>query len=204
VIPEVVHDKDEFEWSRGVKEDHFKHIPSDEDNPGPVTHAYCIVRRRDGTAAVTVLTAKQIERDHRAKSKSPNSPAWTGSYEEMCKKTLVHVGLKYEPKSVELARALASEDAIERGAEIALPDVIDVPSIPGIADESAQPPSALDSLAVDDEPAQAEPPTVPATPAEPEREPGEDDDFDPTTEKDNPFLRMQHALERENAKKEAK
>lgn len=136
VIPDVVHEKDLFEFWRDVAQDHFKHQPYEGlDDPGKITHAYCIIRRTDGTAKVEVLPVAKIEREHRAHSKARNAGPWVSHYEAMCKKTAVAVALKWESKSPELARAIAAEERIEAGLELppedaAIVDAVTMPSEP--------------------------------------------------------------------------
>lgn len=145
VIPEVVHSKDTFEYWRDVEKDHFKHKPYEgDDDAGPLTHAYCIVRRKDGTASVTVLPKAKIEKEHRAHSKRKDDGPWVDNYEAMCKKTMVLVALKYEPKSTELAKAVAREEYMEQGIEIP-PEQEQVLEATVIPAEPQQ--SALDKLA---------------------------------------------------------
>jgi len=124
VIPDVVHAKDHFEWYREPEKDHFVHKPYEgDDDAGPITHAYCIVRRKDGTASVTVLPKSKIEKEHRAHSRAKNDGPWVTHYDAMCKKTMIIVGLKYEPKSTDLAKAVAREELLEQGIEIPPEDV---------------------------------------------------------------------------------
>jgi recombination protein RecT len=148
VIPDVVHAKDYFEYHREVERDVFKHKPYEgDDDPGPLTHAYCLVRRKDGTASVTVLPKSKIEKEHRAHSRAKNEGPWSTHYEAMCKKTMVIVALKYEPKSTDLAKAVAREEFIEQGIEIPPEDV----KILDAAEAKAEPQtSALDRLAAAD------------------------------------------------------
>jgi recombination protein RecT len=140
LVADVVHERDRFEYHREVERDHFIHRPYEgEDEPGAVTHAYCIVRRKDGTAAVTVLPRAKIEKEHRAHSKARADGPWVTHWEAMAKKTAILVALKYEGKSTELARVVNSEERIEAG--IALPD----PEADKILDAQAVPmKSALD------------------------------------------------------------
>lgn len=121
IIPEVVHQKDEFEWWREVDRDHFKHKPYEgSDDPGPVTHSYCIIRRKDGTASVTVLPKAKIEREHRAHSKAGKTGPWQTHFEPMAKKTAVIVALKWEAKSPELAKVISSEERLDAGVDLPL------------------------------------------------------------------------------------
>lgn len=119
IIADIVHEKDKFEFHREVAADHFVHRPYEgDDDPGPATHAYAIVRRKDGTASVTVLPKAKIEKEHRAHSQARNSGPWTGHWEAMARKTAILVALKYEQKSSELARAIAVEERVDQGIEL--------------------------------------------------------------------------------------
>jgi len=142
IIADVVHEKDKFEFWREVAADHFMHKPYEgDDDPGAMTHAFAIIRRKDGTASVTVLPKSKIEREHRAHSKAKNSGPWVQHPEAMSKKTAILVALKYEQKSSELARAIAVEERADQGIEIPSEASIDV-------EVKAEPQaSALDKLA---------------------------------------------------------
>jgi len=145
IIADVVHEKDKFEFWREVAADHFMHKPYEgDDDPGAMTHAFAIIRRKDGTASVTVLPKSKIEREHRAHSKAKNSGPWVQHPEAMSKKTAILVALKYEQKSSELARAIAVEERVDQGIEIPAADV----EILDAVEVKAEPqPSALDKLA---------------------------------------------------------
>jgi recombination protein RecT len=119
IIADVVHEKDKFEFHREVAADHFVHKPYEgEDDPGPATHAYAIIRRKDGTASVTVLPKAKIEKEHRAHSRAAQKGPWVQHWEAMARKTAILVALKYEAKSTELARAIAVEERADQGIEI--------------------------------------------------------------------------------------
>jgi recombination protein RecT len=145
IIPDVVHEKDEFEWHREVDRDHFVHKPYEgPDDPGAITHGYCIIRRKDGTSSVTVLSIYKIEREHMAHSqavKRGGDTPWKSHKDAMVKKTMILVALKYEPKSTELAKVVAREELSEQGID--LPD-----EVPGPVDaEIVAPTPTLDKLA---------------------------------------------------------
>lgn len=144
IIADVVHEKDKFEFHREVEKDVFSHRPYEgDDDPGPATHAYAIIRRKDGTASVTVLPKAKIEKEHRAHSRARNAGPWKDHWEAMARKTAILVALKYEAKSTELARAIAVEERTEQGIEIpaAEAQILEVEA----KAESKQ--SALDKLA---------------------------------------------------------
>jgi len=142
IIADVVHEKDKFEFHRSVAEDHFLHRPYEgDDDPGAPTHVYCIVRRKDGTASVTVLPKAKVEREHRAHSRASKAGPWVSHWEAMARKTAILVALKYEQKSTELAKAIAVEERVDQGIEIPSEASIDV-------EVKAEPQaSALDKLA---------------------------------------------------------
>jgi recombination protein RecT len=144
IIADVVHEKDKFEFHREVEKDVFQHRPYEgDDDPGAVTHAYCIIRRKDGTASVTVLPKSKIEKEHRAHSRAKNAGPWVGHWSAMARKTAILVALKYEQKSTELAKAVAIEERTEAGIDIPAEEaqILDVEAV-------AEPQkSALDKLA---------------------------------------------------------
>ena len=145
IIADVVHEKDKFEFHRSVKEDHFLHRPYEgDDDPGAVTHAYAIIRRKDGSASVTVLPKAKIEREHRAHSRARNDGPWVSHWEAMARKTAILVALKYEQKSTELAKAVAIEERVEQGIEIPAEDVQILDAVEAKAEPQK---SALDKLA---------------------------------------------------------
>jgi len=145
IIADVVHEKDKFEFHRSVAEDHFLHRPWEgDDDPGPATHAFCIIRRKDGTASVTVLPKSKIEKEHRAHSRAKNDGPWVGHWSAMARKTAILVALKYEQKSTELARAIAVEERVDQGIELPAADA----EILDAVEVKAEPQqSALDKLA---------------------------------------------------------
>ena len=145
IIADIVHEKDKFEFHREVAADHFVHRPYEgDDDPGVATHAYAIIRRKDGTASVTVLPRAKIEKEHRAHSQARNSGPWTGHWEAMARKTAILVALKYEQKSTELARAVSIEERVDQGIEIPAEDA----QILDAVEVKAEPQqSALDKLA---------------------------------------------------------
>lgn len=88
---DTVRQGDRFDYGFGLADDTFEHIPL-EDNDGPLTHAYAIVRYTNGGYDLVVLTRKQVEK-RRASSDSwrsegarPYSP-WTKFPEEMWRKS---------------------------------------------------------------------------------------------------------------------
>jgi len=112
---EVVRAKDKFCYQLGLTPS-ITHIPYDgDDDPGPLTHAYAVVRMKDGGYQFRVLPRREIMK---AKNASPaarkgDSP-WNGAFEdEMWRKTALKRTCKLCPVSTEVLNAIAIDDAYE-------------------------------------------------------------------------------------------
>ncbi len=113
VAVRVVHEHDRFEYEFGLN-DRLWHVPTDEEDPGPVTHAYAVWKFKDGGYHFDVMTRKELDRIKNRKSLPSFSP-WTTDEEEMQKKTVLRRSSKMVPNSIELARGLAADDRSEEG-----------------------------------------------------------------------------------------
>lgn len=123
----VVYEKDSFEYSYGT-DSHIHHVPSAAAGRGKITHAYTILRLRDGTFAFDVMPVEDIEaiRSRYSKQwKSGELPAW------YAKKTSVRQSAKLVPSDPRFASAL---QAIREGEG---QDYADFEIPPG-ADERAE------------------------------------------------------------------
>ena len=117
ILAEVVYDGDEFNYKLGLNPE-LDHVPTDETiDPSKITHAYMVVGLKDGTRAFRVLTRKGIDRimQRSPSVKSGNNSPWNTDYAEMARKTVIKNGMKYVPKSIEVAKAIALDNAIETG-----------------------------------------------------------------------------------------
>jgi recombination protein RecT len=130
-IARAVRERDKFQYYYGLKEDRFRHVPYDGGDPGEITKAYSIIRLKEGAPLLTVYSREKIERDHKSRSRAAESEGpikgpWETDYEAMVIKTMLRVGLKYAPKSVEtpeaerLQRAIKLDEAAEFGIPIDL------------------------------------------------------------------------------------
>lgn len=129
VQAQEVYEKDEFEYELGLDEK-LRHIPVFDEDAGLVKVYYGIVRYPGGGHYWRLVKPKTIE-EHRARSKSPDSPAWKNDYNAMALKTVIRICAPYMPLSAEAAAGLeadgtapASYDDIVKPGE----DVIDVES----------------------------------------------------------------------------
>ena len=117
IYAEVVYEGDEFEVKLGLHRD-ITHIPSKKEDreDGKITHVYAVAHMKDGGATFVVLTAKQVEK-FRRRSRASSSGPWVTDYEAMAKKTAVRRLFTWLPKSAEMARAVAVDEAPEIGAQ---------------------------------------------------------------------------------------
>lgn len=70
--------------------------PNPELEANPMTHVYAVLVFASGYRRVEVMSKTQVDAV-RAMSRAANGPAWTGSYLEMAKKTVMHRILKTAP-----------------------------------------------------------------------------------------------------------
>lgn len=93
-----------------------------------ITHAYSIVRMRNGGVLYDYMTVEEIEAA-RQLSPAGDSPAWRDFYPQMAIKTVIRRQFKFCPASTEVATAVSFEELGEAGFS---PDeVIDVDLVGG-------------------------------------------------------------------------
>lgn len=117
VSARVVHEKDHFDYEFGLHEK-CEHKPTDEIEPGPVTHAYCVWRFKDGGYYFDVMTRKEIERIRDRNGEPYGDSPWHSDPEEMAKKTVLRRTWKMVPMSVDMARANAIDVEAEEGRTV--------------------------------------------------------------------------------------
>lgn len=129
----VVHEKDTFEIQYGL-EPKLIHKPYfGTGDPGKPVAAYAIALIKDGGYQTEVMTLREIEAI-RDRNRNPGKPLskdspWVRDFEEMARKTVVKRLCKYLPMSVELANAVALDNAAETGESQTDIDVIDVDGV---------------------------------------------------------------------------
>jgi recombination protein RecT len=78
---------------------------------------YALYHLKNGGYGFVVMSRKQIER-HRDKysqaAKQGRHSPWATDFDSMAKKTVLKQLLKYAPKSVEFASALAADETVKR------------------------------------------------------------------------------------------
>jgi len=120
----IVRDGDEFDYEFGL-EPKLRHRPT-ADADKPVTHAYAVLRLKDGGVDFDVMTRAEIDAI-RKRSRAANNGPWVTDYAEMAKKTVLRRLLKTAPMSVEYHQAVANDEQVRTSVAA---DAIDL-TIPG-------------------------------------------------------------------------
>lgn len=112
----VVYAKDSFRFRRGdaASLEHEPYLGSED--PGPIIAAYCVVKLKNGEIKREVMPWRDIEKV-RAASKSGEDGPWVTWPDQMAIKSVIKRIAKQLPKSPELERLIAMDDAIEHGAD---------------------------------------------------------------------------------------
>lgn len=114
---EVVYAKDHFRYVRGFTPI-LEHTPSEDADPGKLTHTYAWYRLKDGAFDCHVMTEREVHkiraRSQAFKGGKKDSP-WFTDPEWMWKKTCLKQLLKLAPLSTELVHAAGLDDAHEIG-----------------------------------------------------------------------------------------
>jgi recombination protein RecT len=110
-----VYEGDVFDWELGLNPT-IKHVPSkDNDRERKrLTHVYAVAKLEGGEPVFTVLTRGEVER-YKGRSRASNSGPWVTDFEAMALKTAIRRLYRWLPKSAEMARAEAFDEAPEIG-----------------------------------------------------------------------------------------
>lgn len=113
----VVYKQDVWEYQKGL-DPILRHVPGEHDeDPKDITHVYCIVRMKDGGFAYSVLTRTAVEklRLRNPAVKKGRATPWDTDYAAMACAKAIKQTMKLAPKSIEMAKALRLDDAVESG-----------------------------------------------------------------------------------------
>lgn len=110
VQAEVVRQGDTFHYELGLNPV-LRHIPNDKQR-GEITHAYAVVKYKDGGYNFNVITASEIEDLRRRSPMQGAEPkgAWRTDYEAMAKAKAIKQLAKYLPLSIDVAEAIATDE----------------------------------------------------------------------------------------------
>lgn len=125
----IVKEKDTFKYTLGDDEK-IIHEPSDDPDPGRITHVYAIAKFKGGMIQREVMNRAQIDAHKERFSKG--NPVWDSDFDEMARKTAVRRLCKYLPLSPEdkLTQALQKDDEASAGEGQANWEALDVSYTP--------------------------------------------------------------------------
>ncbi|MCK7581139.1 MAG: recombination protein RecT [Chromatiales bacterium] len=115
ITARVVYARDTFELEYGLEEK-LRHVPSTDEDPGPVTHVYAVAKLKDGGIQYEVMTRAEVEAI-RKRSRAGGSGPWVTDWNEMARKTVMRRLFKYLPMSIEMADAMSAEADDDRPSE---------------------------------------------------------------------------------------
>jgi recombination protein RecT len=150
----LVHENDEFEEIRGLRED-IIHKPARGER-GAMTHVYCVWNlKSQSEPQFEVMDRAQVMRI-KARSSSKNQQGeivgpWVSDEPEMWRKTVVRRASKYMPISCDaFQRAVAVDNIVEGGGEVDITEdgeIIDITAEPEVEfDDGAQVSAIEDTL----------------------------------------------------------
>lgn len=134
IVARAAHALDGFEFSFGLFEV-LTHIPSRAAEPGALTHVYAIARMKDGGVQMDVMSVADVNKIRDGSQGYQNAQRydkptpWETHYDEMAKKTVLRRLCKMLPASVELARAVALDEAADAGVGQGMADVLAIEGI---------------------------------------------------------------------------
>lgn len=129
---QAVYEKDEFDYEYGLSP-RLVHKPYSGGDRGPATHYYAVARLENGGSAFVVMSPWDVEKI-RARSRAKDDGPWKTDYDAMARKTCLRQLFKLLPRSPELARAMAQDEAVrtnmtEEGIDV-VPEYISGEVIP--------------------------------------------------------------------------
>lgn len=113
-----VYKNDKFEYEYGLDKK-LKHVPADAPEGEPIYY-YAVYKLVDGGEDFVVWSRDRIIKHAKKFSKTFNNPkgTWTNHFDSMALKTAIIDVLKYAPKSVELAKAVAQDESVGNAVEL--------------------------------------------------------------------------------------
>ena len=116
IAAHAVYDMDHFKYQYGLIEV-LEHIPSDRGARGEITHFYAVAHMKDGGHAFEVMSREAIEGIMRSTQSGGKYGPWKDHFEEMGRKTVIRRLSKFLPLSVDIARAVALDEAADDGRD---------------------------------------------------------------------------------------
>lgn len=114
---------DHFEFEYGLEE-RLIHRPALTGRGAPIAY-YGVAHFRDGGHMILVMSREDIEA-YRRRSRASDDGPWVSDYDAMAKKTVIRRMASFMPLSVEVARAVAQDEAVKTEIADDMADVIDI------------------------------------------------------------------------------
>lgn len=111
IFARAVCENDFFDYELGLSEDRLVHRPALDRPRGEPYAWYGLARFSGGGQYLNVVGKPEVE-EHRKRSKSPNSPAWTNDFSAMACKTAIRMMAPFLPLTAETARAIECDDQV--------------------------------------------------------------------------------------------
>jgi recombination protein RecT len=113
---QTVYENDEFDYDFGTNA-FLHHKPARGDRGTKTGEYYAIAKLTNGGYRFVVLSTDDVNKRHRQRSQTPNSPAWTNDYDAMAEKSCIVELFGLLPKSASLSRAMAADDTVRTNFE---------------------------------------------------------------------------------------
>ncbi len=130
---EVVREKDSFDYQYGT-EGYIHHRPSDDEDPGAMTHAYALIHMKGSRVPTWEVfnRAKVMKAKKSSRAAASGSSPWSSHEDEMWTKTVLRHVCKRLPASIErVATAVALDERADAGIpqelRVFAPELPDLP-----------------------------------------------------------------------------
>jgi recombination protein RecT len=111
IFAREVREGDEFNYGYGLDGDVLHHRPLTTSKRGKPYTWYGLARYKGGGHYLEVIGPDEVD-EHRARSKSPDSPAWKNDYSSMARKTAIRIMAPFLPLTAEVARAIEQDEQV--------------------------------------------------------------------------------------------
>lgn len=122
-------ENDEFEFSYGL-EPKLVHKPNIKEDRGAAFAYYGVAQFKDGGRYFLVMSKSDVEK-HRSRSRAKDNGPWVTDYDAMARKTVIRAMAPFLPLTVELAGAMAHDEAVHRDVAEAM---VEMPAPPTVVD----------------------------------------------------------------------
>lgn len=112
IYAHTVRENDEFDIDYGL-EQKLTHKPILKGDRGEVIGYYAVYHLDTGGSSFAFMTKDEILNFAKKKSKSFNKGPWQTDFDEMAKKTVIKRLLKYAPVSIEMSKAISSDETFK-------------------------------------------------------------------------------------------